>query len=312
MTAIDMLEEMRNPVPPWLRGKPRKQRQPPPPPQGWLVRQWQRALRAHRALWSWSYDPPNGHAAPSQIIAVTASRRDMLATDSEGTVRAARAYYMRALATNPEDPKLPRLREGWLAVVKEASRRRAIISREQYASRDAQLEGRRHGPLREFARTLWYGLPFVPPEEPACPEVPYEAEQNRGEWREWVADWEQQGREAAIDHVGSMIPPKLGEGFREWRERLERRRLSWKAETNRAVIERALDEIERELVPRVIRRPYAPPQPARLPSRGRSRSSEARPARRTPTQSARKGQPEAAPQRRQAESGNPPDSPPTS
>lgn len=224
---------------------------------------------------------------------------DALDRDPEGTVARARGIYLRALGRAPLDPRTERARVLSEAVSKEAERRRLARDAEETRRKWANLAAEKHGKAYELARNIWYGFPMTGAPELLYPELDNEAALTRGEWFEWTVLHKKAGSEALIDHLASIIPPREGETYPDWRERLKRRRRAWSAATDETVVNAHLYPqgnrwAEAAKRAGITRTPYVPPRPAGSPSPAKSRTDGApkgrkrRPPRSpaTPTESA--------------------------
>ena len=221
----------------------------------------------------WCHRRPGFHAPDCVVItnpppspSQRSGRQDALDKDPEGTVARARGLYLRALGRDPEDSTglVSRLREGALAVAKEAERRRLVRDAKATKEKWDAIRAAQHGRAYQVARNIWYGIPMTGAPELFYPELPDEDALNRGEWLEWAQNHKQAGADAMIDHLASLIPPNEGETYEHWRMRLKARRRMWSVDTDEAVVNRSLS---------------APPRPAGPRSPGRSRTGGARKAR---------------------------------
>lgn len=212
----------------------------------WLVRQEFDKLVAAGVL----PRPPPPRRNPVIIPPQTAdrvpawrSRRpDALDTDSEGTVTKAWGIYLRCRGRDPMDETglVARAREIALIIRHEAEKRRlAKDAADTKAKWDKILEAK-HGRAYQIATDVWYGFPFAGAREMLYPELPDEVALTRGEWLDYVVNHKLAGAKSMLDHLGSILPPRPGETYEQWRERLKRRRDSWRNDTDEAVVNRSL------------------------------------------------------------------------
>jgi len=193
---------------------------------------------------------PHATVIPFPPLPDTTRSTSLSEQEMDAVVRA-RGIYLRALGKDPTDPtgKVARMREKAEAIAREAERRR--IERDAIATQlkwEAE-KAANHGRLWHLGRNIWYGIPLTGAPEVIYPELPDEDALTRGEWYDWVQTHKAAGREAMIDHLASLIPPKAGETYQEWRERLKARRRSWNVDTNEAVVNRALRREGRPATP---------------------------------------------------------------
>jgi hypothetical protein len=201
---------------------------------------------------------------------------DALDRDPDGTVAKARGLYLRALGKDPSDPRVAILKQGAYVVAREAERRRLVRDAAATEAKWKTMREAKPWPGREVMRSIWYGIPFVGAPELLYPGLDAEDALTRGEWIDWVNNHRQAGIDSMIDHLGTLIPPREGETYEDWRARLKRRRLSWSTETDEVVVNRSL---------------YAPPRPAAPRSPERYRRGTARKGRRTRARPSRRPQP---------------------
>jgi hypothetical protein len=203
--------------------------------------------------------PPGWHLVKSR-------RPDALDKDPEGTVARARGLYLRALGRDPADSTggVAKLKEGAYIVAREAERRRLIRDTAATMAKWNAILEKKHGRLYETARNVWYGIPMTGAPELLYPELEDEDALTRGEWYDWARSHKEASAEAMIDHLASIIPANDGETYREWRERLKRRRDRWATETDEVMVNRTL---------------YARPRPAGPRSPGKVRTGGTRKAR---------------------------------
>lgn len=154
---------------------------------------------------------------------------DALDKDPDATVAKARGIYLRLLGMDPGDETglVARSRRIAWEVEHEAERRRLVRDTAATRERLDRIRTKPPGRVREFAGTIWRGLPWVGPPELFYPDMQGEDALTRGEWLDWVHNHKQAGAESMIDHLASLIPSNDGESYAEWRERLRQRRAQW-------------------------------------------------------------------------------------
>ena len=208
---------------------------------------------------------------------------DVLERDPNGTVAKARGAYLRILGRDPLDEtgKVARAREIAETVAREAERRRLVRDTAETEAKWDVIREKKRGPAYTIARNVWYGIPFTGAPELLYPELDDEMALTRGEWFEWANRHKEAGTASMIDHLASIIPPNEGESYREWRDRLIRRRQWWHADTDETVVNRSL---------------FARPRQAEPQSPATSRTGVGRKARRRRSRQSRGAPTESPPQ----------------